>query len=131
MQSIRPRATATGRGGPRGGGGGGGARRLRTCSTRAPKISTGSTGTPVPALAAQPSIIWLGGNGCSSRYNRGDTWTASADLTKQVDRNTLSVMGVPGNRTMLSKNDGVVAYSTIIAVSESPVMPGVVLGRHR
>ncbi len=27
---------------------------------------------------------------------------------------------------MLSKNDGVVAYSTIIALSESPVMPGVV-----
>ena len=26
-------------------------------------------------------------------------------------------MGVPGNRTMLSKNDGVVAYSTIISLS--------------
>ncbi len=35
-------------------------------------------------------------------------------------------MGVPGNRTMLSKNDGVVAYSTIISLSESPVVPGVV-----
>ena len=36
------------------------------------------------------------------------------------------MMGVAGNRTMLSKNDGVVAYSTIVSVSESPVMPGVV-----
>ena len=35
-------------------------------------------------------------------------------------------MGVPGDRTQLSKNDGVVSYSTIIAISESPVMPGVV-----
>ena len=35
-------------------------------------------------------------------------------------------MGVMGDKTQLSKNDGVVAYSTIIAVSESPVMPGVV-----
>ena len=35
-------------------------------------------------------------------------------------------MGVPGDRTQLSKNDGVVAYSTIIAISESPVLPGVV-----
>ena len=35
-------------------------------------------------------------------------------------------MGVPGDRTQLSKNDGVVSYSTIISISESPVMPGVV-----
>ena len=28
--------------------------------------------------------------------------------------------------TQLSKNDGVVSYSTIISISESPVMPGVV-----
>ena len=35
-------------------------------------------------------------------------------------------MGVQGNRTMLSKNDGVVAYSTIVSLSESPVIPGVV-----
>ena len=35
-------------------------------------------------------------------------------------------MGVPGDRTMLSKNDGVTSYSTIISINESPVMPGVV-----
>jgi len=51
---------------------------------------------------------------------------ASADLTKNVDRDKVAVMEAPGNVTQLSKNDGVVAYSTIITVSESPVMPGVV-----
>src|SRR5205823_3176324 len=51
---------------------------------------------------------------------------ASADLTKQVDRNTVTLMGVSGDRSMLSKNDGVSSYGTIISVSESPVMPGVV-----
>jgi len=35
-------------------------------------------------------------------------------------------MGVPGNRTMLSKHDGVTAFSTIVSVSESPVTAGVV-----
>jgi hypothetical protein len=35
-------------------------------------------------------------------------------------------MGVPGNVTQLSKNDGVVSYSTIISISESPILPGVV-----
>jgi photosystem II stability/assembly factor-like uncharacterized protein len=127
VQSIRPRATAAGRGG-RGGGGGGGGRGA------APNVLNASPtdqyrfnwNTPFQLSPHNPSIIWLGGNRLFKSYNRGDTWTASADLTKQIDRNTLSVMGVPGNRTMLSKNDGVVAYSTIIAVSESPVMPGVV-----
>jgi len=51
---------------------------------------------------------------------------ASADLTKQIDRSEIQLMGVPGDRTQLSKNDGVTAYGTIIAVSESPVYPGVV-----
>ena len=82
--------------------------------------------TPFQLSPHNPSIVWLGGNRLFKSLNRGDTWTASADLTKQIDRNAVSVMGVPGNRTMLSKNDGVVAYSTIISLSESPVVPGVV-----
>ena len=48
------------------------------------------------------------------------------DLTKKVDRNTVPMMGVAGNVTQLSKNDGVVSYSTIISIAESPVMPGIV-----
>jgi hypothetical protein len=35
-------------------------------------------------------------------------------------------MGVGGDKTQLSKNDGLSLYSTIITVSESPAMPGVV-----
>ena len=82
--------------------------------------------TPFMLSPHNPSIVWLGGNRLFKSYNRGDTWVASPDLTKQVDRNTVALMGAPGDRTQLSKNDGVVAYSTIISVSESPVMPGVV-----
>ena len=82
--------------------------------------------TPFMLSPHNPSIVWLGGNRLFKSYNRGDTWIASADLTKQIDRNTVALMGVPGNRTQLSKNDGVVSYSTIVSVSESPVLPGVV-----
>jgi photosystem II stability/assembly factor-like uncharacterized protein len=82
--------------------------------------------TPVVLSPHNPSIVWLGGNRLFKSYNRGDTWVASADLTRQVDRNKMSLLGVPGNVTQLSKNDGVVSYSTITAVSESPVLPGVV-----
>ena len=82
--------------------------------------------TPIMLSPHNPSIVWLGGNRLFKSYNRGDTWVASADLTKNVDRNTVALLSVPGDRTQLSKNDGVVSYSTIISLSESPVMPGVV-----
>jgi photosystem II stability/assembly factor-like uncharacterized protein len=82
--------------------------------------------TPVIMSPHNPKIVWLGGNRLFKSYNQGDTWVASADLTKQIDRNTVSLMGVPGTVTQLSKNDGVVSYSTIISISESPMLPGVV-----
>jgi photosystem II stability/assembly factor-like uncharacterized protein len=82
--------------------------------------------TPFILSPHNPSIVWLGGNRLFKSYNRGDTWIASADLTKSIDRNTVALMGVAGDRTQLSKNDGVVSYSTIISISESPAMPGVV-----
>jgi hypothetical protein len=82
--------------------------------------------TPYMLSPHNPSIVWLGGNRLFKSYNRGDTWVASADLTKQIDRSKVSLMDAPGDKTQLSKNDGVQSYSTIIAVSESPVLPGVV-----
>jgi hypothetical protein len=82
--------------------------------------------TPVVLSPHNPSIVWLGGNRLFKSYNRGDTWVASPDLTKQIDRNSVAMMGVPGDQVQLSKNDGVVSYSTIISISESPVLPGVV-----
>jgi hypothetical protein len=82
--------------------------------------------TPVVMSPHNPKIIWFGGNRLFKSYNQGDTYVASDDLTKNVDRNTVSLMGVPGNVTQLSKNDGVVSYSTIITISESPMLPGIV-----
>ena len=83
--------------------------------------------TPVIMSPHNPKIVYLGGNRLFKSYNQGDTWVASAeDLTRKIDRNTVPLMGAPGNVTQLSKNDGVVSYSTIITISESPVMPGVV-----
>src|SRR6266508_1517139 len=128
-QSIRPAAPpAPGRGGRSGRGGGGGA------PPQAPNVLNAAPGdqyrfnwnTPVVLSPHNPSIVWFGGNRLFKSYNRGDTWMASADLTKQIDRSKVSLMGVPGDRSQLSKNDGVTSYSTIVAISESPVLPGVV-----
>jgi photosystem II stability/assembly factor-like uncharacterized protein len=82
--------------------------------------------TPVIMSPHNPKIVWLGGNRLFKSYNQGETWVASEDLTKNIDRDKVPVMEVPGNYSQLSKNDGVVSYSTIISISESPVMPGVV-----
>ena len=129
QQSIRPRGIAVvGRGGGGGAGGGrGGPPPPPTVLNAGPTdVYRFNWNTPFQLSPHNPSIIWLGGNRLFKSYNRGDTWVASADLTKEIDRNKVTLMGVPYDRTMLSKNDGVVSYSTIISLNESPVMPGVV-----
>ena len=82
--------------------------------------------TPYMLSPHNSSIVYLGGNRLFKSYNHGDTWVASADLTKNIDRCKVTMMGVAGDYNQLSKNDGVVSYSTIISVNESPVMPGIV-----
>ena len=82
--------------------------------------------TPFQLSSHNSGVMWLGGNRLFRSYDRGETWIASADITKQFDRNTVDIMGVKGSQSMLSKNDGLTQYSTIIAVSESPIKPGLV-----
>ena len=116
-----------GRGG--GGGGGGGGRGGGT-----PNVINGQPGeayrfnwnTPLLMSPHNPSTIWIGGNRLFKSVNRGEKWIESADLTKHIERCDVNLMGVPGTQAQLSKNDGVTAYGTITAISESPVMPGVV-----
>ena len=62
--------------------------------------------TPFMLSPHNPSIVWLGGNRLFKSYNRGDTWIASPDLTKNIDRNTVALMGVPGDRTNSRRTTG-------------------------
>ena len=62
--------------------------------------------TPMVLSPHNPRIVYAGGDRFFRSLDRGDTWTASADLTKRIDRNNLSIMGVKGNEPMASKNDG-------------------------
>jgi photosystem II stability/assembly factor-like uncharacterized protein len=95
--------------------------------------------TPFILSSHNQSTIYIGGNRLFMSVNRGDTWTMSADLTKQVDRDRLDIFGVKGiapdchgdgpiakgQTCIQSKNDGTWFYSTITTVAESPVVPGV------
>src|SRR5262249_37381736 len=124
--AARGGGVGRGAGGGGGGGGFGGNARPNVINAGPNDVYRFNWNTPYILSPHNPSIVWLGGNRLFKSYNRGDTWVASADLTKQIDRNKVELMGVMGDKTQLSKNDGVVSYSTIISVSESPVMPGVV-----
>ncbi|HEX5873200.1 MAG TPA: hypothetical protein VFY60_01045, partial [Pyrinomonadaceae bacterium] len=82
--------------------------------------------TPIQLSPHNPRMVWAGGNRLFRSMDRGDTWTASIDLTKQIDRNTLSIMGVPGKEPMASKHDGYSGYGYIVSLAESPLVPGIV-----
>ena len=82
--------------------------------------------TPLVMSPHNPRILYVGGDRFFKSLDRGDTWTASADLTKHVDRNKLSIMGVKGSEPMASKNDGYTSFSYIVTIAESPVVPGII-----
>ena len=57
--------------------------------------------------------------------DRGDTWRAvSGDLTRDMDRNTLPVMGRVWSVDAVAKNASTSFYGTIVALSESPLVEG-------
>jgi len=81
--------------------------------------------SPIEISPHDPQTIYLGGNKLFTSRNRGETWKASADLTKQIDRDKLTLMGVLSGKDTLSRNDGITFYGTITAISESPLQKGV------
>jgi len=124
------RGGAAGGGGTNGGGFNGGGRgrssEPNVLDATAGEVYRFNWNTPLELSPSDPNTVWIGGNRLFKSVDRGDHWTASADLTKHVDRCDVTVLGVAGSAPQLSKNDGVSAYGTIISVSESPVLPGVV-----
>jgi photosystem II stability/assembly factor-like uncharacterized protein len=93
--------------------------------------------TPFILSPHNPSVVYAGGNRLFKSYDRGATWVMSPDLTKQIDRSTRSIMGLRldlptcsrntrGRECVLSRNDGVGTYGTIVSVAESPIVPGII-----
>ena len=80
-----------------------------------------------PAIVSQhdPNVVYLGGNRLFISRNRGVSWDRTDDLTHQIDRDTLELMGVPGSETMLSKNDGTGSFGEITTIAESPLVASI------
>jgi photosystem II stability/assembly factor-like uncharacterized protein len=81
--------------------------------------------TPIALSPHNPQTIYTGANRFFKSTNRGDTWMAGPDLTKQIDRRTLPIMGVPGDKDMFSKHDGFMYFGHIVTLAESAAQPGI------
>jgi photosystem II stability/assembly factor-like uncharacterized protein len=130
--TIRPR----GQGGRGGGRGGGNAEsNIRPAPPEGTQIRW-NWNTPMLLSPHNPSTIYVAGNRFFTSRDRGDTWSMSGDLSKNVNRDDVVIMGVPNDVPRCrqldrgvdcnpSRNDGVSNWSTGASVAESPVVPGV------
>jgi photosystem II stability/assembly factor-like uncharacterized protein len=82
--------------------------------------------TPFILSPHNPGTLYLGANRLFRSTDRGETWTASPDLTKEIGRNDRPIMGVEGTAPMASKHDGAASFSNIVTIGESYVVPGVI-----
>ncbi len=123
-------AQAAGRGGG-GGGGGGGRGGFNPDGNVFPPVAAGTNfrffwSTPFILSKHDSNVVYLGAERLFRSTNRGDTWSSSPDLTRNVGRNDRPIMDVDGKAPMASKHDGAASYSNITTIAESPVVAGLV-----
>lgn len=71
------------------------------------------------------STLYFAANKVFKSSNRGDDWTEiSPDLTRQIDRNKLPVMGQVWSIDAVMKNASTTVYGNIVALDESPIQKG-------
>ncbi|MEY4603557.1 MAG: hypothetical protein RIT43_849 [Bacteroidota bacterium] len=69
--------------------------------------------------------LYFAANKVFKSTNRGDDWsTVSPDLTQQIDRNKLKVMGQVWSIDAVMKNASTTVYGNIVALDESPKKKG-------
>jgi photosystem II stability/assembly factor-like uncharacterized protein len=76
-----------------------------------------------PGLASRhvKGTYYYGGNKLFITHDYGRTWHATKDLTRVIDRDTVTIAGVKDADITLSRNDGQGAFSAISAIDESPL----------
>ena len=71
--------------------------------------------------------VYFAANKLFRSDDRGDTWKAvSGDLTRQLERNKLPVMGKVWGPDAVAKNQSTSLYGNIVALSESPKKEGLI-----
>jgi len=84
--------------------------------------------SPLLISRHDPATIYLGANFLMRSRDRGMSWeeVGGVDLTKQIDRRELEIMGVRGDQPMMSIHDGISTYGNLTVVSESHFTPDVI-----
>ena len=77
--------------------------------------------TPIVLSQYSNKKVYLGGNRLFITRDGGISWQRTEDLTKNINRDSLQIMGVLGADITLSKNDGTSTFGEIISISESPI----------
>jgi photosystem II stability/assembly factor-like uncharacterized protein len=80
--------------------------------------------SPIVISPHNNHTIYFGGNRVFKSTDRGDSWSASEDLTKNQDREKLPIMGVLPDKDMLSRHDGQETFGQVVTLSESPISEG-------
>lgn len=71
--------------------------------------------------------LYFAANKLFKSTDRGNSWvTISPDLTQQIDRNKLPVMGQVWPKDVVMKNKSTTIYGNIVALDESPVKKGLI-----
>jgi photosystem II stability/assembly factor-like uncharacterized protein len=74
-----------------------------------------------------PTRLYYGSQILFRSDDRGDTWRAiSPDLTRNIDRNKLKVMGRVWSVDAVAKNDSTSFYGSIVSLAESPLVEGLI-----
>ena len=74
-----------------------------------------------------PKRLYYGSQILFQSDDRGETWKAiSPDLTRNIDRNKLKVMGRVWGTDAVAKNDSTSFYGSIVALAESPLVEGLI-----
>jgi photosystem II stability/assembly factor-like uncharacterized protein len=76
---------------------------------------------PVLASKHTAGTVYIGGNRLFISHDRGSTWTRTPDLTRQVNRDTIPLMGARGRDIRISRNDGESSFSELTTIAESPI----------
>jgi photosystem II stability/assembly factor-like uncharacterized protein len=106
-------------------------KNIRPNATNASGLAAGESlrwhwDTPLMISPSDPRVLLAAANRVFKSTDRGDSWTAiSPDLTSNGNRDTIVTMGLTGADTRIARHDGISQWPAIVALGESPKMPGV------
>jgi photosystem II stability/assembly factor-like uncharacterized protein len=80
---------------------------------------------PMLISPSDHNTIYFGANYLFKSVNRGDAWTRlGPDLTRQLNRDSLPVMGKIWPRDAIARHQGTAEYGNISTIDESPLRQG-------